>query len=419
MSAAVLISALVAAVALRNQARVHWDLYFAHAALDGANPQQALEWLTAAEAAAPDRADVQYWLGVASRRAGRVSEAMPHFDRASELGWPPADLRRQRLLAHFQAGNRREAELDVKRMLDSAPNDEVAVECYEALVKGYLADIRIKEALVCLRFWLEWQPDCIEARILRADAMSIVGDAKTQEQDLKYVLALEPQQLEAGARLGQLLMSKNEIDAALTQFTQCHEYHPGDPQSLLGMAHCEYRLGRFEEAQQHADQGLAIAETDGQRFLALLTLGQLAIEKKDFERAVDLLDKATKLAPNEPTAFYALGIALTETRDRTRRKEAMDQYQRLEKLNSRLSELGEEVTHMPDDPRIRVEAAGLLKELGNRLAAISWLRSAIALAPDNAEAHRALADLYREDGHLELAQQHEALANQYSASAIP
>lgn len=389
-----------------------YHVYRGQSDLRHARIDAAIEWLEQAERISGQRADIQFWLGVAYRRAGRLDDALKHFEKAARLGWPPGDLDRERLLARFQAGDRRAVEPELQDMLDSAPRDEIAAEIYETFAKGYLSDFRFKEAIVCLNYWIEWQPDCIEARLLRADAFGVVEDWNEEQKDLNHVLGLAPDRLDARLRLARSLMDRHEIDAALTEYQRCHEILPSDRQAVAGMAQCEYRLGRYADAGRHAEAALASATEKPQRALAMVILGQIAIEEHRYQEAVDLLKEAIRLEPHDPSGHYNLGRALNRLGDKQGGQKAMEECDRLEKLRARLSDIGLSVLRSRASPELRCEAGQVLRELGNPDAAIRWYLSALAADPTNIEAHTALAAIYRAQGKPALAAQHEGLANQ-------
>lgn len=99
----------------------------------------------------------QFLLGCVHRRQGEFRDGETCFERAESLGWEKVEIRRQRLLTVAQAGDIKDVEQELIRLLDSGGDDLLAEEIYEAMAKGYLNSFRMPDADRCLKFWADWQ----------------------------------------------------------------------------------------------------------------------------------------------------------------------------------------------------------------------------------------------------------------------
>ena len=108
---------------------------------------------------------------------------------------------------------------------------------------------------------------------------------------------------------------------------------------------------------------------------SLYLLGLIATEKGNFRRAVEMIGKAIKLAPEYPPAHGSLGNALNEL---GRRDEALESYNRALQLN-------------PSFAEIYVSRGYTLNELGRPHEAVDSLEMALVLNPDLGQAHSNLA----------------------------
>ena len=127
---------VVIAACLWPWSRVTHHLNTAREALERGEPVAALVSLQAAEKIQPHRAEVQYLLAVAYRRAGQFDAFRRCLQRAADLNWPAEELERQNWQAVAQAGDVDAVRDRLMETIDHGPADQVAEEIYEAIARA-------------------------------------------------------------------------------------------------------------------------------------------------------------------------------------------------------------------------------------------------------------------------------------------
>ena len=151
-------------------------------------------------------------------------------------------------MTRFQAGDIKGTEAYLKGLIAGGANDEVAEELYESLVKGYLSEFRLHEALVCLNHWIEWRPREVQPRVWRAELWVQIKDWNKAAKEYEGILELEPAHRSARHGLAEAMLSQNRVQEANEQYQQLYAQTPDDPVTWIGLAHCERRLGNLDAA---------------------------------------------------------------------------------------------------------------------------------------------------------------------------
>ena len=182
-----------------------------------------------------------------------------------------------------------------------------------------------------------------------------------------------------------------------------------------------HEQGRLDEAEAMYRQLLEISpeHTD-----VLHLLGMLALQRKSFDSAIDLLYKAVRLAPEAVAYEFTLAQAL---QDAGHPKEALEHYNSVLKKDATLPEtyhnMGiifrfennpEEAKKMfrkaielrPDFSSAYVNLALVERDEGNADAALDLLNQAVRVDSENAEAYAQIAVTHRLAGRLEQAREY-------------
>jgi Flp pilus assembly protein TadD len=335
---------------------------------------------------------------------------MTHLHRAGELGWPKKDLKRQRMMMLFEMGHVRTAEPYLEKLLAQGTDDGTADEVYEALVRGYLTEFRVREAVACLDFWIAWRPRSIPPRHWRTEVYRRVRDAPSLQAELHEILRIEPRRLSERVALGESYLESNQVQQALEQFELCRRQAPDDARVLVGLGSCEHRLGRHDEARRELLAALAKDPDDVHCSAALAALGELATEAGDLEMAVRYFQKASQLSPADPRPQYALGSALSQIGKAELAKPFFERWRVLSDQNGRMLHIVRELVTASDDTRLRLEAAEILLDQGRKDDAARWLLSALRYDPKLREAHAKLGDYFDDQGDAQRARRHRDAA---------
>ena len=356
---------------------------------------------------APTDAQGNYNLGVLLMAKGAPAEAIPHFERVHPQNTAtafnlvrayfavrrPADALRlaTRLSAennevqvHFSlgvllasAGQYKPAQEELAKADALEPN---TFEIVYNLGQAQSRDGQYAKAELTLARALALRPDSVDAMYLLAqvysdesrplDALDLLiraHKAAPQNADIIFLMArismsqnyyedaipllesgvqIAPQRADLVAALGESYFMAGKVDKAIEQFNKLVNLeHSARSYSFLGLS---YRnLGRFDEAKQYFEKGLAldprntsclfnlgfIAERQGQPSTAdsyfqkvlaanpnfpdaLLELANMRIAAKKFTEAEDLLRRFVRVSNDPSTGYYKLAMverALHET----------------------------------------------------------------------------------------------------------
>lgn len=148
-----------------------------------------------------------------------------------------------------------------------------------------------------------------------------------------------------------------------------------------------HRAGRLGEAERACRQAL---RQDPAQPQALTLLGVIARQAGRLDAAIDLLRRATQVAPDYADAYYNLGNALRDRNDRSQddRTAAIEAYDRALALR-------------PTQAGWHNNRAVVLLTEGDAPAAEAGFRRAVALDPGYAEAHSNLGNALLKQGRLE------------------
>jgi len=199
---------------------------------------------------------------------------------------------------------------------------------------------------------------------------------------------LAPQAPFPALRVGQLLAQIGARDEALTALAEARKLDPSQASAYLAPALLLREAGRHEEAVQLLEQGMARAtpqpELPEELCYILLFQGKL-------NRVREVAEQALERWPERGGLKLALGLGLS------------DQPASRERVVELLSQGLEQGA--PDEGRGRVELGRVLLDLERYAEAITELRKALRLVPEEPEAHYRLGLALRATGDTEGARQ--------------
>jgi Tfp pilus assembly protein PilF len=146
------------------------------------------------------------------------------------------------------------------------------------------------------------------------------------------------------------------------------------------------------------------------RTQALLTLGQIASDGHDYERAAKCFEEATVLNPQISAPIFGLANALAKLGREAEAKIQLERSRVLEEQQERLQDIRRALLVDTANTRLRVEAAEILEAQNDHATAANWMLSALRYDPDLRAAHELLAEFFEREGKKELARQHRKAA---------
>ena len=209
------------------------------------------------------------------------------------------------------------------------------------------------EAVAELEAIIEDDPGNSGAHFLLGQAYNQDGDLLKAADEFRTVLALDPDNGAAHHNLGVTLFQMRDPNAAASEFLAALELDPDDPDTRyqLGATYLVLALSAGPPDAELLDQATAefeaALETHADMPEALIGMGNIHIQRQDFEGAVETLKQALEEVPDSPEAHYALAQAYTLKGDEVL---ACQTYDRFIELNP------------PAD--WRTQAAQVMSELG-------------------------------------------------------
>lgn len=129
-----------------------------------------------------------------------------------------------------------------------------------------------------------------------------------------YGLLGNPRALDPAARQPAPKVTAADIENMVARLATRLQANPDDPKGWVMLARSYKALGRYPEAAEAYGKGMAIVENDAELLADYAEL--LAITSSGFQgKPTELLDKALKLAPEDPQVLLLAGAAAGERGD--------------------------------------------------------------------------------------------------------
>jgi Tfp pilus assembly protein PilF len=257
-------------------------------------------------------------------------------------------------------GHGQEALLSYEKAFKLAPNDA------ELLLKvGVLQLVRgnTNQAITLLMQRLKSHPEDEESLYYLAQAYHLKGEDNLALKTIREAIKVDPNSAEISQKYGELLCSSGDNEAALRWLTKARhsdptlqrinfdlavasynnmdlnnaaiysakqtELQPNDLDAFVLLASVKVKLSQWQEAEAILHHILTIREDDAS---FLLTLGHCQLELKQYQVAVDTLERSLQLDPTQvlghfylSRAFRALGRESEAQHEADLHKEMMEQ----------------------------------------------------------------------------------------------
>ena len=264
-------------------------------------------------------------------------------------------------------------------------------------------------AIPPLQKFIAEKPDVAFAHFQLAYAYTALKRPDDARQEYERSIALDPKMAEAQLNLGVLLLERQPA-AAVAALRRAVELLPSEsrPRYLLGLA--QERSGDFSGA---AESFAGATRLDPKDLASLTRLGQVLLRLGKSADAEGKFRAALELRPNSPEALQGLAQSL----DQQKKPQAVDAYRNYlaaepddkaarlrlvhllveqQKYDEAVAENAKDNAGQPatvDDLKLRADIEINQKKLDE---AITTLRRAIALAPNDAQLHGGLGRIYLE-----------------------
>lgn len=362
------------------------------------------DWLAACaaldrlEAGRPIEPENRFLRGRLLRRQGDLLDAEAYFAAAVAAGFDPAAVRRQRLLATAQSGEILAVEDDILQLAEAGVDDELAEECYEAMVEGYVKAYRLREASQAIDLWLRWQPDNPLAYYWRGVVFE-TGE-KWGEARAAYATAVAkaPRLYTPRRALARMERETARLPEAARQFEACLAQRPDEPAALLGLAGVRLVQGERRTAAALYEHALTLGINRERRAEPLAELAQMAVEDGAADRGLAFIDEAITIDPRSARFRRIRAAALVQLGRDAEAAEEQEVARALSEAQVELTRLIRDALSYPDDADRRVAVGLFLLGQGLDAEGSRWLQLALQIDPRQAAAHRALAELWERQG---------------------
>ncbi len=321
--------------------------------------EDAVEAYSAALELRPQLGEVHLMRASAFRRLGQLQEALADLDRAAELKPELAGIYNNRGDVYFELDALPRAIEEFNRALELDPGMAISYtnRGLTLMEAGLLA-----EALPDFDTALGFDPFDSRARKLRGRARFLLGDLEGALEDFNRVLELDH---DATAYLyrANIRLNLGQLSEAWLDITRAIEIDPSQIDALRLRATVFERQGRWDEALRDR---MEVVRLFGDDALSFVELGQSLIETGQLDAAVEVLDQALRLQPQNPQALLERG--------KLRRLRG--------ELILALTDLARAVEISPDDATVRQWWAVVLIESGDDLQGFHELDAALALDPE-------------------------------------
>jgi tetratricopeptide (TPR) repeat protein len=283
-------------------------------------------------------------------------------------------------LGFLSVGKMVEAERFLRCVLDVRPDE---VDAHRGLARLHYERGALTHAVKHLEKWSQLVPEDGEPHRWLGLAYEGLGAEVPAVREYRLALGkrLSPRLgEEVVVELAELLVKQREFAEALACLDRRNFEGLREPSLALELrAESLYGVGRGAEAARILDRTLADGPASPR---ALRVRAQIHAAAGETGDAAALLEKALQIDPHDHASRYQLAQAYQSL---GRPKEAAEQLRLLEQteeLLRQLTELNQEASAKPADPRIRLRLAEVCTTLGKPDLAQMWLRAADSCPPE-------------------------------------
>ena len=254
------------------------------------NSQEALEFAKKARELAPNDPKVAGVLGHVAYHAGNFTWAYSLLQESARQLTDDPTVLHDYALAAYSLGKVNEARELMERALKVAPAPEISADA-QSFLRMTALDKNPKDAVTLeaeVQKVLKADPNYVPALTVRAAIEEQRGEAKTAIATYTAVLKVYPEFAPAQKRLANLYLDDpTALDAAYDFAMKARKALPDDPE-----------LAR--------------------------TLGEISYQKKDYSRALQLLQESARVTPLDAKGSYYLGASQLQLNQKTQGTEALE-----------------------------------------------------------------------------------------------
>jgi len=257
-----------------------------------------------------------------------------------------------------------EAEQQLNSILKIAPNDAAA---FNLLGTVRAQQGRLNEAEILLTRAARIDPAFVAVHMNLAFLYLLKNAPEKTISELKEVINLEPNNIEANYKLARLLLSRGQIDDSIGIIEKVKLSPPASVVFLALLGDAYFRKGNANKAEENYLLALAAEKNNAD---AILGLAKVSQSRGDTKATLVYLSQARELAGNSPDLLYKVGVAALG----------------LGFFDPALSSLEQAVKLKPDESAYLIALGAAWLKKSDLFAAEQLFQRALDLQPDNAQA---------------------------------
>ena len=203
----------------------------------------------------PDYARTHYNLGIALGQVGKLADAIAHYEQALRIKPDYAEAHNSLGAALWQAGRIQEAIGHYEQALRIKPD---YAEAHNNLGTVLAGQGRVSEAIAEYAAALRIKPDHAEAH--HDLGIVLAGQGRVEEAIAEYraSLRIKPDNVEARNNLGVALASQGRVSEAIAEYAAALRIKPDYAEAHYDLGVAFEQEGRIQEAVGHFEQALRI-----------------------------------------------------------------------------------------------------------------------------------------------------------------
>jgi tetratricopeptide (TPR) repeat protein len=351
-------------------------------------------------------------LGVLYTREGQDADAIQVFRRAAEADPKSSSAFVNLALALAKNGGADEAERQLNAWLQQDPNN---AGIYMALGVAYTSAGKSAQAAAAFQKATELQPESSDAHLNFGMALILQFDRKDGLHELKEAVRLNPQSAAAHSSLGHFYFEEGSYDDAQWEFGIATRLQPTLEDAYYFWALVERQTDNYGKAVELLQKAVTLNPNNANtQFL----LGQCFEKQGRTEEAVKHWKEALRIDPEQSEALYNLAKGLKKIHDPQAQayQNRFDELQKLKEIKDRVELLRSfaleagKAQNWPkaieqlqqaielcgkcvSAPILHKNLAFFYEQTGKMNEAKSELEKVLQLTPGDKKAQQALADL--------------------------